>query len=180
MIDIMSASIFDLLNRFNGRSRNVTASDFLFRKGDPVEHLFLVLGGEVRLVRFLENGDEIVLQRAGENSVLAEASLFSQYYHCDAICHLDAQIKMIRKRDVETHLASNTQMALSLAQHLAHEVQATRQRAEILRLRTVSERLDAWIAWHDGKLPEKGNWRIIALEIGVSPEALYREIALRK
>ncbi|MEQ8389741.1 MAG: Crp/Fnr family transcriptional regulator [Thalassospira sp.] len=176
----MSASIFDLLNRFDGRLSEYSASTVLFRKGDPVEHLFLVLDGEVRLARFLENGDQIVLQRAGPNSVLAEASLFSQYYHCDAICHQDAQVKPIRKYDVESHLAHNNQMAVSMAAHLAREVQATRLRAEVLRLRTVAERLDAWMAWHDDELPEKGNWRVIALEIGVSPEALYRELARRR
>lgn len=180
MIDIMSTSIFDLLNQFHGKLCDYSPPKVLFRKGDPVEHLFLILSGEVRLARFLENGDEIVLQRAGPNSVLAEASLFSPSYHCDAVCHQNAQVKMIRKRDVETHLADNNQMAMALAAHLAREVQATRQRAEILRLRTVTERLDAWIAWHDGVLPEKGNWRVIALEIGVSPEALYREIAQRR
>lgn len=180
MIDIMSVSIFDLLNRFEGRLSDFAATEVLFRKGDPVEHLFLILRGEVRLARFLENGDEIVLQRAGPDNVLAEASLFSQYYHCDAICHQDAQVKRIRKYDVESHISHNNQMAVSLATHLAREVQATRLRAEILRLRTVAERLDAWIAWHDDVLPEKGTWRMIALEIGVSPEALYRELAHRR
>jgi hypothetical protein len=44
----------------------------------------------------------------------------------------------------------------------------------------VAERLDAWIAWNDGNSPEKGEWKLVANQIGVSPEALYREIGKRR
>ena len=66
------------------------------------------------------------------------------------------------------------------ALHLAHELQATRLRAEILSLRTVAERLDAWIAWNGDAVPPRGTWRTVASEIGTSTEALYRELAKRR
>ncbi|KHA54180.1 Cyclic nucleotide-binding domain protein [Sulfitobacter noctilucicola] len=68
--------------------------------------------------------------------------------------------------------------ALSLIKTHAREVQAQRGRIEILRLRRVSDRLDAWLDVH-GK-PEKGEWIRVADQIGVSPPALYRELALRR
>jgi hypothetical protein len=40
-------------------------------------------------------------------------------------------------------------------------------------------RLEAWLAWNDGVLPTKGAWKHLAEELGVSPEALYREITRR-
>ena len=52
-------------------------------------------------------------------------------------------------------------------------------RAEILSLRTVAQRLSAWLELN-GELPAKGEWLILAAEIGTSPEALYREIARRR
>lgn len=63
--------------------------------------------------------------------------------------------------------------------HLSREVRNARQRAEILSLRTVADRLDAWLA-ENGDMPEKGLWKNVAEEIGASPEALYREIARRR
>ena len=48
-----------------------------------------------------------------------------------------------------------------------------------LSLRTVAERLDAWIA-ASGRYPAKGEWKTVAAEIGNSPEALYRELAKRR
>jgi hypothetical protein len=53
-------------------------------------------------------------------------------------------------------------------------------RAEILSLKTVSARLDAWMDWNGGVLPNKGEWKLVAGEISVSPEALYRELGRRR
>jgi hypothetical protein len=43
----------------------------------------------------------------------------------------------------------------------------------------VAARLDAWLAWNNA-LPEKVERRRIADEIGVSPEALYRQLGKRR
>ncbi len=53
-------------------------------------------------------------------------------------------------------------------------------RAEILSLRTVAARLDAWTAANHDRLPEKGAWKTLAAELATSPEALYRELARRR
>jgi hypothetical protein len=58
-------------------------------------------------------------------------------------------------------------------------VQRARAQVEIVSLKKVSERLDAWLAL-SGDLPPKGQWHRLASEIGVTPEALYREIARRR
>jgi CRP-like cAMP-binding protein len=71
-----------------------------------------------------------------------------------------------------TYLRSSLEFADVWSRHLAHELQIARLHAEILSHKTVAKRLDAWIGWHGGALPPKGEWRTIANEIGVSPEAL--------
>jgi hypothetical protein len=40
--------------------------------------------------------------------------------------------------------------------------------------------LDGWLNWHGGELPPKGEWKALAEQLSISPEALYREIARRK
>ena len=59
-------------------------------------------------------------------------------------------------------------------------IQAARQRAEILALPRLADRLDAWLALGDGVLPPRGRRRELAAELGVTPEALYRELARRR
>jgi hypothetical protein len=53
-------------------------------------------------------------------------------------------------------------------------------RSEIVSLKTVAQRLDAWIAWNGGRSPKKGEWKFVASQIGITPETLYREIAKRR
>lgn len=70
-------------------------------------------------------------------------------------------------------------LAEAWAAHLARSVQAARLRAEIRTLRKVSERVDAWLG--EGRaLPDKGHWQDLAAELGVTREALYRELARRR
>jgi CRP/FNR family transcriptional regulator, dissimilatory nitrate respiration regulator len=148
-----------------------------WRRGDVVH---FIEEGVVHLIRHQTDGSALVLQRAGAGSILAEASLYSQKYHCDAVAQTQARLLALPKKKITTHLATNTAFSEAWARHLAHEVQKARLQAEILSLHTVAARLSAWIAWNDGSIPEKGEWKAIGGQIGVSPEVLYRELAKRR
>jgi CRP-like cAMP-binding protein len=139
----------------------------------------VVRGGTIHLVRYHEDGSALILQRARAGSILAEASVYSARYHCDARAETSATTWAVSRHDLRTALAESPEFSEAWASHLAHEVQRARLQAEILSLKTVASRLSAWIAW-SGALPEKGQWSLLAQEIGVSPEALYREIANRR
>jgi hypothetical protein len=85
MIEIMSSLLVGGLSKLAERKRALAAGDVLFRAGDPIRSLFLVASGALVLSRSLPHGSDLVLQRAGPGAVLAEASLFAESYHCDAI-----------------------------------------------------------------------------------------------
>lgn len=179
MIVIMSDRIIDRLGESGGRERRLGAGQYLFHIGEPVAALHVVLEGEIDLIRHQEGGGAIVLQRASPGDVLAEASLFSERYHCDAIAKTTAAVRSIPKRPLLGRLRSDPALSEAWAAHLAREIQNARFRSEVLSLRTVASRLDAWLAWH-GALPPRGDWKQLAYQIGVSAEALYREMARRR
>ena len=179
MIAVRSMSLFDQLHRLTPSEREFTSGAHLFRRGDEVSVLHLVVAGEAHLVRHRADGGTLVLQRALANMVLAEASVFSNRYHCDCVAVVPTHTLAVARSAVRTLLAVDPGFAEAWALHLAHELQATRLRAEILSLRTVAERLDAWIAWNGDAVPPRGTRRAVASEIGTSPEALYRELARR-
>lgn len=112
--------------------------------------------------------------------MLAEASVFSDQYHCDAVAAMATEVVLVAIGEIQRLLNEDHVFALEWSRHLSNELQHTRKRAEILALRTVAARLDAWLTWSDGDLPAKGEWRRLAEEIAVSPEALYREISRRR
>jgi CRP-like cAMP-binding protein len=179
MIAIMSMT-FDEIWNTGARERRLGVGEFLFHAGDPVRFLYRVESGVMRLVRPLPHGAELIVQRAAAQVVLAEASLFAAHYHCDAIAVADSCLQSIPVARVTEAIGRDPELACSFAQYLALEVQRARARAEIVSLRTVGDRLDAWLALNGDVLLPRGRWREVAGEIGVTPEALYRELARRR
>jgi CRP-like cAMP-binding protein len=179
MIAIMSSFLVFGLSLLAERQQALSAGDALFRAGDPVRSLFLVVSGALLLTRSLPHGSELVLQRAGSGAILAEASLFADCYHCDAIAAQASVLDVLPCQRIERALGSDPELARGWAHHLAHELQRSRAITEMLSLKTVAERLAAWITLN-GRLPPKGRRREVASEIGVTPEALYRELARRR
>lgn len=180
MIAIMFTRLADALRAIGGRARKVVAGEVLFRADDPVLSMFLVVTGTLQLVRSLPHGASLTLQRAGAGDVLAEASLFADCYHCDAVAAEESILHAVSRQRLSAGLRDDPDLSFAFARHLAHEVQRARAHAELLSLQTVGERIDAWLALHDGILPPRGRWRAMASEICVSPEALYRELARRR
>jgi len=166
MISIMLQSIEPYLKGLRARQQHFEGRRYLFHRGDPVADLHVVLAGSI-------------LQRAGPGSILAEASLYSSRYHCDAVALGAADTRVYGKASLKKLLLKSPEFSNVWANYLAHELQTSRLRSEILSLRTVSEKLDAWITWNGG-FPKKGEWKLVANQIGISPEALYREIAKRR
>ena len=175
----MSEPLETLLGHIPGREAAFRAGETLFHLGDAVRLVHFVRRGTVHLVRHREDGSVLILQRARPGSVLAEASVYSARYHCDARAETDAVTWAMSRNTLRGQLAARPDLADAWAGRLAGEVQRARLHAEILSLKTVAARLTAWLAWN-GSLPAKGQRSLLAREIGVSPEALYREIAQRR
>jgi CRP-like cAMP-binding protein len=177
MIEIMSDWIARLFD--GGLGRTLAASEPLFHSGDSIDHMFLVIEGQIGLVRQTSNGTELRLQTARPGQVVAEASAYSDVYHCDARASVHSTLCCISVGEFRSRLRSNKDVAGAWTAHLAYAVQSARTGAEIRTLRTVAERLDAWLG-ECGKMPEKGMWTELAAELGVSREALYRELGNRR
>jgi CRP-like cAMP-binding protein len=179
MIIIMLQSFEPFLKGSRARQRHFDGGQFLFHRGDTVKEMHFVLTGSVHLVRHQSDGSILILQGAGPGSMLAEASLYSEIYHCGAVAFGVAETRAYAKASFKKLLAKSPAFGDVWAGYLARELQSARLRSEILSLKTVAAKLDAWIAWNGGS-PERGEWKLVANEIGVSPEALYRELAKRR
>ncbi len=178
MIAIMS-SLMDLLSGLPNETVSVATGETLFRVGDQVRFLYLVQSGGLHLVRFDAQGGAAVMQRATGGMLLAESSIFSDSYHCDAVAVADTTARRIVRDDLRRAAQADARLMEAVARHLAHEVQRMRIRVEVLAKRTVRERLDAWLAL-GGHWPAPGTMASVAQDIGVSPEAFYREMKRRR
>jgi len=180
MIIIMPSKFVEYFITKANKRRTLAQDTYLFHQGDPVRSVFIVEEGLVELTRHQLNGSSIVLQRASTHMVLAEASLYSAQYHCDGIVTLPSTVFEWTKAAFLERIQEDKGFSNLWVKHLAQEIQSARYRSEILSLKTVSERLDGWLVWQGSPVPPKGQWKNIAAQIGVSPEALYREMAKRR
>lgn len=162
----------------NAPLRTIAQGKALFRREDAVQFMFLLRSGLIALERPMADGTALTLHVANNDKGLAEASLFAKTYHCDAVARTDAQVSYVPREAFLAALQRLPNAALSLIETHAKEVQTQRARIEILRLRRVSEKLDAWLDLYGE--PPKGEWIRVADEIGVSQPALYRELAKRR
>ena len=164
-----------------GHPRALTAGEALFRTGARVHHLHLVMAGEIRLIRYPSPGQSVVLQIAAAGDLLAEASLFSSTYHCDALCAGDARVLAFECADVRRGLEADAEAAAAFSAHLARQVQQVRTRAALLAIRGAGERLVAYLdtlrqPGRDTVDPGR-SWTAVASEIGLSHAAVYRALA---
>lgn len=111
--------------------------------------------------------------------VVAEASAYSDSYHCDAIAATNCTVRALPKPVFLSEMASSPDLAATWAATLARSVQAARFRSEFRSLPKVADRLNAWLG-EGNHLPEKGHWQDVANELGITREALYRELARRR
>lgn len=175
MISIMShwQDFFD-----DAPVRSIAGGAALFRQEEPVQSVYLVRSGQIALERPLADGITLTLHLASAGTLLAEASLFAQAYHCDAVVRDPAVVAYLPRTAFLKSLHDRPEAALALIKTNAREIQSQRARIEILRLRRVADRLDAWLNLYG--TPEKGAWAGVASAIGVSQPALYRELARRR
>ena len=180
MIVIMLPSHVARILGLSDRNVTLRGGERLFGVGDDVRFVFIVREGGVQMLRRRPDGGALVLQRVAPHALVAEASLFAQRYHCEAVAEGQTLLARIPKAAVLEHQNTDPQWLQQFASHLASEVQRARGRAELLSLKRVGDRLDAWFTLHGNEMPERGRWVNWASELGVSPEALYRELAKRR
>jgi CRP/FNR family transcriptional regulator, dissimilatory nitrate respiration regulator len=99
--------------------RKLQAGQTLFRQGNRTAGLYEIVHGKVRLARVDASGREAILHLATAGDTIAEASLFSPTYHCDAIASVEALVRFYPKAAVLAAFASDPKAAQAFMAMLA-------------------------------------------------------------
>jgi CRP/FNR family transcriptional regulator, dissimilatory nitrate respiration regulator len=175
-IDWLSAAV-----RGAAKERTLKAGETLFRAGARTAGLYEVTRGNIRLVRVNRVGRETILHVASAGNTLAEASLFSSIYRCDAIAATEAVVRLYPKAAVLAELERNPKVARAFAAMLARQVMTLRTRLEQRNIRAARDRVRHYLAVNadtDGRtVALSGTLKDVAGELGLTHEALYRTLA---
>lgn len=144
----------------------------LFRQGQRTYGFFRVISGGVTLQRMTETGDILVIHRAAQGDYLAEASVFSDAYHCDAVCISDSKVTCYDRSTILELMRAGSDFSMQFSQHLATQVQQYRAHSEILAIRSAKHRVLAAVqaGYHQGAVTE------LAGRINLTHEACYRAL----
>lgn len=164
-----------------GVDRVLSPGDFLFRVDTPTKGLFEVVEGRIKLVRIAPAGRETILYAASAGDFVAEASLFSPTYHCDAIATTDSVVRLYPKGSLFDAFREDPTAAQSFMGMLAREIMSLRTKLEQRNIHTARDRVRHYLmlnAEADGRtVVLSGTLKDLAGELGLTHEALYRTLA---
>lgn len=153
----------------------------LFRQGDRAAAIYKVESGRLRLIRRAADDHLVILHTARRGELFAEASLFAEVYHCDAVAAAQSSVRVYPKEIVMEALRTDPALAEAFMARLARQLQELRARMELRNIRSARDRVLQYLrlcVGIDGRsIALDGQLQDIAAEIGMTREALYRTLA---
>jgi CRP-like cAMP-binding protein len=163
------------------RRKSLPAGATLFRRGDPAVAVYWIEKGRIALVRHTVEGSRVKLFTAGPGESFAEAALFSDVYHCDAVAEVATRVLVVPKSALRTMLGRQRPAAQKFMTRLAHQVHDLRQRLELRNVRSARERVWRYLVSNVGEdgttVLLKGTLMELAADLGLAHEVLYRALA---
>lgn len=164
-----------------GARRALDPGEMLFATGDRAERLYVVDDGRLLLRRHAADGATLTLHVARAGNTLAEASLFSPSYHCDAIAEIPSRVLAYPKHDLLRAIRGDAAVAVKFLSAFAGQIQTLRGQVQLVTIRSARDRVLAYIR---ARVPPgrrrteiDGSWKAVAAEIGLTHEAVYRALA---
>jgi CRP-like cAMP-binding protein len=140
--------------------RSLAQGELLFHQGDRVSAIFEVVSGRLRLVRRTVDDHLVAIHTARPGDLCAEAALFSDIYHCDAVAAVPSRICIYPKRPLLAALRKNPSLFEAFAARLAHQLQDLRARLELRNIRSARKRLLQYLP-----LSATGDGRTVAMKV---------------
>jgi CRP-like cAMP-binding protein len=164
-----------------GVDRRLKPGEFLFRLDARTLGLYVVREGSIKLVRPDPSGRETVLYVASAGDIVAEASLFSPAYHCDAIATTNAVVRLYPKGPLLSAFEQDAKAAQVFMAMLARQIMGLRTRLEQRNIHAARDRVRHYLALNVGadtrSVTLPGTLKDLASELGLAHEALYRTLA---
>jgi len=161
-----------------GRRQQLAKAESLFLRGEKSRGPFVLQAGLVRLYRQDENGTEVTLHRVRPGERFAEASVFSDAYHCDCMAELQSIVLAIPRAAIRAALKDDPAFSTLFAELMARQVMDLRFRLELRNIRSAEQRILAALQMRavatGNPLLIDGALKDFASEIGLTHEALYR------
>jgi CRP/FNR family transcriptional regulator, dissimilatory nitrate respiration regulator len=161
--------------------RTFDAGEAVFRMGAAARHVHFLAEGRVTLSRFGSQGEEVAIHAARPGEFFAEASLHSERYHCTAVVAQPARVASIPSDELRALLRRDAEFAMHWLAIVSRQLRQSRTRVERLCLKGARERVRHLLLTEGSGAAHRytlhRSVKELAVELGLSHEALYRTLA---
>ena len=155
----------------------------LFDRGQPAQHFFIVIAGQVNLVLYSKAGEEKIVDILGPGNSFAEAVMFMEApgYPVSAVAAAHSTVARFPSREYIAILRESPETCLRMLGHLSQRLHMRIREIEYLTLESATHRLVRLI---EGRLPLDANGPVeitlqesrqeLASRLSMKPETLSR------
>jgi CRP-like cAMP-binding protein len=168
-------------NNIQYQTLNLKKGECLFHQGANIERLFFLEKGRIKLVRNTIEGQPLIIHIAYSQETFAEASLFSDKYHCNAICDSSSIVLSFSKNEVLAYLKLHPKYTMELLKINAQQVRDLRLLNEIKSINSAYDRVWAFLlseANQASKLYFSYSLKDMAQKLGLAHETFYRTLKI--
>lgn len=130
--------------------RVLAPGELLFGQGDRASAIYKVESGRLRLIRRTVDDHLVILQTARRGDLFAEASLFAEAYHCDAVAAAPSRVRVYPKAIVVEALRTDPALAQEFTARLARQLQDLRVQMELRNIRSARDRVLQYLRLRSG------------------------------
>jgi CRP-like cAMP-binding protein len=123
-------------------SRAVAAGECLFLQGEPVDALFVVESGSLRLVQHTPGGEEVVIRTLGAGEIVAGIALLERRtYPVSAVGHTECTLLAWPRGRIVELASRHPALRVNVLATIADRMQDTLARVRELATETVAQRV---------------------------------------
>jgi CRP-like cAMP-binding protein len=160
--------------------KDLTDGQILFAQHDSATAIYILVAGQIRLVNYTEDGQQInhYSVRAGES--FAEVALFKECYVCTAIARTPSRVLVLPKQPFLLALKQSPELMESFMEQLVQRLHENKILLELRSIRSAQKRVLHYL--HLNAQPDGITVTIdrplkeIADDLGLTPEALSRAL----
>ncbi len=158
--------------------------DIIFTEGDCANALYILMSGQVNLIKYNSDGNEKLIRRVMPGEIFAEAAMFSGInYPVTAIMIQSGNIIAIQKQPFLKMIKENPDISMSLLGVMSKLLRHYNEMLSALSLTQAINRLALYIM-QQSKLQKTDcillpmSKKELSKNLGVQPETLSRNLAL--
>lgn len=175
----MNCFFKEIISCFKLTSLSLKKGDILFLQNNEIFNMYFIKAGRLKLQRETIEGFSVIQHIAFRGEVVAEASLFSQNYHCSAVADMSTEVGYLRKIDLLNYLEEKPAAMKKLLALYANQIINLRIINEVKNIRSAKDRTLAFLR---NEMDENCEVKLsislkdMAYRIGLSHETFYRTL----